>query len=107
MTIRRKKMLTVFIDITDPWEDIPLYEAIVRVLEKQELAGATVTTGIMGYGMHRQIHRKGLFGLSDEKPVTIVCIDDWPKIESVLPLIVPMIKEGLVSLQDVEVVSEA
>lgn len=106
MTLKPRKMLLVFIDLTDAWEDVPLYEAIVRVLERKGLSGATVNTGIMGYGRHRQIHRKGLFGMSDEKPVTIVCIDEAAPIEAVVPIIFPMVKEGLIALQDIEVVTE-
>ncbi len=106
MTTKPQKMLLVLIDLTDMWHDAPLYEAIVRVLERQGLAGATVASGIMGYGRHRQIHRKGLFGMSDEKPVTILCIDDEKKIEAVLPAIVPMVIEGLVAVQDIDVVTE-
>lgn len=107
MTRKQQKMLLVFIDLTDSWQDGPLYEAIVQTLERHGLAGATVISGIMGYGRHRQIHRKGLFGMADEKPVTIVCIDDGPKLEAILPMIVPMVKEGPVALQDIEVVAEA
>ncbi|MCL4782298.1 MAG: DUF190 domain-containing protein [Bryobacterales bacterium] len=105
MTGSPKKLLLVFIDLTDSWQDGPLYEAIVGVLERHGLAGATVNAGIMGFGRHRQIHKKGLFGVSDEKPVTIVCIDDAEKIKSVLPVIRPMVKEGLIALQDIEIVS--
>ena len=70
------KMLLIFIDQTDDWHNTPLYEAIVRVLESNGIAGVTVLSGIMGYGIHRLIHRKGLLGLSDEKPLTIVVIDN-------------------------------
>jgi PII-like signaling protein len=99
-----QKMLLIFIDLTDQWRDRKLYEAIVQVLERQEIAGATVMSGIMGYGIHRRIHQKGLFGVSDEKPVTIVVIDTEDKIRAVLPAICPMVKEGLITLQDTDVV---
>jgi PII-like signaling protein len=44
--------------------------------------------------------------MSDEKPVTITCIDDGQKIEAVLPVIAPMVKEGLVAVQDIEVLEQ-
>ena len=105
MTVGPRKMLTVFIDETDEWQQEKLYAAIVRVLERNGIAGATVISGIMGYGTHRQIHRKGLFGVPDDKPVTIIAIDEEHKLRDVLPHIVPMVKEGLISLQDTEVVA--
>lgn len=105
MTMKPQKMLVVFADLTDTWQDEALHEALVRALEKNGLAGATVLSGIMGYGRHRRIHSRGLFGMVDAKPVTILCIDDEQKITAVLPIILPMVKEGLVAVQDIDVVS--
>jgi len=99
------KMLLIFIDQTDMWHDNSLYEEIVRILEHEGIAGATVLSGIMGYGIHRRIHRKGLFGVADEKPLTIAVIDSEENIRSVLPIIIPMVREGLIALQDTEIIS--
>jgi PII-like signaling protein len=98
------KMLQIFIDETDTWQNTPLHEAVVRVLEQNGIAGATVIHGIMGYGVHRRIHRKGLLGVSDDKPVTITAIDNEKKLRDVLPAIRPMIREGLLGLSDFEVI---
>ena len=76
----------------------------MRVLEQNGIAGATVIHGIMGYGIHRRIHRKGLLGVSDDKPVTITAIDNEKKLRDVLPAIRPMIREGLLGLSDFEVI---
>jgi uncharacterized protein len=98
------KMLLIFIDQTDTWQNKPLHEAIVRVLEQNGIAGATVLSGIVGYGVHRRIHRKGLLGVSDDKPLTIAVVDNEKKVRDVLPTIRPMIREGLIGLTDFEVV---
>jgi uncharacterized protein len=98
------KMLLIFIDQTDTWQNAPLHEAIVRVLEKNGIAGVTVLSGIMGYGIHRRIHRKGLLGVSDDKPLTIAAIDNEDKLRNVLPAVRPMIREGLIGLTDFEVI---
>ena len=60
-------------------------------------------TGIIA--IRYKIHRKGLFGVSDDRPVTIVAVDSEEKIRAVLSIVVPMVKEGLILLQDVEVIS--
>ena len=99
------KALFVFFDATDRWRDLPLYEAIVRVLAEHNISGATVLSGIMGFGIHRRIHRKGLFGIPDDKPVTMIVVDNETKLRSVLPLIRPMVREGLLILVDAEVVA--
>jgi len=102
MTGSKRKYLQVFIEDTDTWDDgAPLHDAIVRMLEKRGIAGATVWNGIMGYGESRQVHQTGLFG--DQRPVIITVIDTEPKIRAVLPKLLPMVKEGLVVVFDAEV----
>jgi PII-like signaling protein len=100
------KMLMVFCDVTDLWKNEErLYEAIVRKLHRHEILGATVLVGVMGYGVHRRIHKRGLLGVSDEKPVVILAIDQEDKLRAVLPIIVPMVKEGMINLVDTEIIS--
>jgi PII-like signaling protein len=98
------KMLLIYLDETDLWHAQPLYEAIVRRLRQAGLAGATVTYGIMGYGSHRKVHHKRLFGISDDKPVTITVVDEEVRLRAIVPEIRGMVKEGLMVLMDVEVV---
>ena len=101
MTGSNRKYLQIFIEDTDTWRGAPLHEAIVRVLEKRGVAGATVWSGIMGYGESRQVHRTGLFG--DERPIIISVIDSEQKIRAVLPQLLTMVTEGMVVLFDAEV----
>lgn len=98
------KMLVIFFDESDMWEDVPLYEAILRQLVQKEIAGATVQAGIMGYGNHMRIHRKRLFGVSDDRPITIMVVDEEEKLRAVIPFIRPMVKEGLLFLTAAEVI---
>jgi PII-like signaling protein len=100
------KMLMAFCDVTDLWKNEErLYEAVVRKLHKEGILGATVLQGVMGYGVHRRIHKRGLLGVSDERPIMILAIDEEEKLRAVLPIIVPMIKEGMINLVDTEVIS--
>ncbi len=98
------KLLTIIIDETDMLGEVPLYEALVRKLVRLELAGATVQAGIMGYGRHGKVHRKRLFGISDERPITIIVVDREVAIRAALPELRGMITEGVVMLSDVEVI---
>ena len=52
------KLLVIFVDETDRWDGLPLYEAIVRRLRQRNIAGATVHIGVMGYGSHFRVHHK-------------------------------------------------
>jgi uncharacterized protein len=100
-----QKMLLVFMDETDMWREEKLYLAIVRRLEKSGISGATVLPGVVGFGRHRRIHSPGLFGVTSEKPVTVLVIDQEAKIRAVLQKIAPMVKEGVIALVDTEVIA--
>ena len=101
------KMLVIYVDETDLWGTVTLYEAIVRRLRQLGLAGATAHRGIMGFGSQGKVHHKRLFGVSDDRPVVISVVDSEQKIREVLPEIRAMVKEGLVALLDAEVVEPA
>ena len=98
-----RKMLLIIVEDVDRWQGQPLHEAILRMLLRRGIAGATVWTGIAGYGAGGRLHRRGLFGVSDEKPVIIAAVDEEEKLRAAVPLILPMVSGGLVLLQDVEV----
>jgi PII-like signaling protein len=100
-----RKMLLIIVEDVDRWGDQPLHEAIMRTLRKHGVAGATAWTGTAGYGGGGRLHHKGLFGVSDEKPVLISAVDTEEKLRAVAPAIVPMVKGGLVLLQDAELLS--
>ena len=101
------KMLVIYVDETDLRGTVTLYETIVRRLRQLGVAGATVHHGIMGFGSHGKVHRKRLFGVSDDRPVVITGVDSEARIREILPEIRGMVKEGLVVLLDAEVVEAA
>jgi PII-like signaling protein len=98
------KMLLIFVDETDTAGELPLYEFIVRRLVQLGAKGATVHIGAMGFGAHHRVHRSRLFGISDDRPVTITVVDSEEKLRALLPEIRPLVREGLMILTDVEVI---
>ena len=76
----------------------------MRRLRQLDIAGATVQTGIMGFGSHMKVHHKRLFGITDDRPVAISVVDNESKLRQVIPEIRGMIREGLVVLLDAEVI---
>lgn len=98
------KRLTIYIDENDTRGDVPLYEAIVRRLVALEAAGATVQTGIMGFGKHGRLHRKRLFGISDDRPVTITVVDSAEKVEFLVQELRSFVTEGVMVVEDVTVI---
>ncbi len=99
---KRAKLLLIFVDETESWEELPLYEAVVRRLVQLGLGGATAQAGIMGFGRHQRVHTKRLFGISDDRPITIAVVDEESKIRAALPELRAMVPENLMILLDAE-----
>jgi hypothetical protein len=84
--------------------DVPLHESIVRWLLHQDVAGATALRGVMGYGRHRHLHRKGLLGVSDDHAIVVVAIDETEKIQNLLPALRMLAPQALITIQAISVV---
>jgi PII-like signaling protein len=100
------KLLLLFVNEADTWHNRPLYQAIVERLHQLEIAGATAQTGLMGFGHHMRMHHKGLFGIADDRPVTVMVVDEEVKLRAVVPELRQMLHEGLIVLLDAEVVAD-
>jgi PII-like signaling protein len=68
------------------------------------LARATMLRGLMGYGAASRIHTAKILRLSEYLPVVVEIVDSPEKITSFLPVIDDMVKEGLVTLERVQVI---
>jgi hypothetical protein len=98
------KMVQVFIGESDQWHGQSLYEAIVHWCKREGLAGVTVTRGIEGFGANSRIHTTHILRLSEDLPIKIEIVDTEERIERLLPILDEMVKEGLVTVQEVRVV---
>jgi PII-like signaling protein len=103
-TVEEAKLLRVFVGENHRYHGLPLFEAIIQKAREKGLAGATVLKGVEGYGMHRKIHTHRLLELAEEMPIVIEIVDTPEKIESFLPLLDEMVKEGAVTLEDVRLI---
>jgi hypothetical protein len=98
-------LLRIFIGESDTWHGRPLYEAIVRRVREEGLAGATVLRGIEGFGAHSRIHSSRILRLSEDLPVVVEIVDTAENVERVLPLLDEMVSEGMVTLERVRVIA--
>lgn len=98
-------LLRVFIGESDKVGGKPLYEAIVEKALEMELAGATVLRGILGYGANDRIHTSKLLRLSESLPLVVEIVDNEEKINNFLPVLDEMIREGLVTMEKVRVIT--
>jgi len=100
------KLLLIFVNEADHRDEEPLYQAIVHRLRQLNVSGATAQTGILGFGRHMRVHRKGLFGVADDRPVTICAVDHEASIRAALPVVRELVDEGLILLLDAELVAD-
>ncbi|MET7770084.1 DUF190 domain-containing protein [Nocardia sp. NPDC005366] len=96
--------LTVFIGESDTWRHKPLFSEIVHRAHHAGLAGASVFRGVEGYGASSHIHTTRLLSLSEDLPVAIVIVDAADRIRAFLPQLDELVGEGLVILDEVEVI---
>src|SRR5271155_3015047 len=99
----KAQLLRIFIGENDRFGHHPLYEAIVLKAREQELAGATVLRGPMGFGHSSRLHTAKILRLSEDLPVVVEIIDSEQKIAAFLPVLDGMMGSGLVTLEKVKV----
>lgn len=97
------KLLRIYIGESDKIEHRPLFEAIVFAAKKREMAGATVTRGIMSYGASSMVHSARLIDISTDLPVIVEIVDEEEKINSFIPVVDDLLKNagcgGLVTIE--------
>lgn len=102
--VENSTRLTIYLGESDQWQGRPLWQALLGKLRKEGVAGATVVRGVAGFGAHSRIHTASLVRLSADLPLMLIVVDTAEKIDAVLPTISPMVKEGLITLEPIEVV---
>ncbi|MBI9051999.1 MAG: DUF190 domain-containing protein [Anaerolineaceae bacterium] len=96
--------LCIYISESDRWRSKALHAVLLQVLKEKGIAGATVFRGMAGFGAHSRISSTSVEVLSMDLPIVIEAIDCPEKIRSILSVIDPMIREGLITLEDVQLI---
>ena len=97
-------LLRIFIGESDKWHGRPLYEAIVSKARELHLAGATALRGPLGFGAKSHLHTASVLRLSEDLPIVIEIVDSREKLDTLMPHIDEMVKDGLVTLEAVQVI---
>lgn len=97
-------LLRIFVGESDSYKGKALYEQIVLKARELNLAGATVTRGIMGFGADSRMHTAKLLRLSEDLPVVIEIVDTEENLNKLLPFLDEVVIEGLITLEKVRVI---
>jgi PII-like signaling protein len=82
----------------------PLYEAILTFLMHKGVAGATAYNALAGFGAHKVLHSSQVELLSDHLPIRIEFTEAAHKVEEVLPTLYEMVTDGVIEVQDTQVI---
>lgn len=94
----------IFLGESDQWHGRPLSLALLELLKRNGIAGGTVLRGIAGYGAHSFIHTASLVELSSDLPIVVTFVDRPDRIARVMPDVLEMVREGLITTTTVEVI---
>jgi hypothetical protein len=96
--------LTIYLGEADRWQGKPLHRALVDLLRARGLWGCTVTRGLLGFGKRSVLHAALPLRLSEDLPLVLQAVDAERKVRAVLPEVQAMVKDGLITLEPVQVV---
>ena len=80
-------ILKIYASSTDRIGSKLLYQFIVELARDQEITGATVYRGIMGFGSSSKISSSRFWELTEKLPIVIELIDKTDKLESFYTII--------------------
>ena len=97
-------LLRVFIGESDSYKGKSLHEQIVLKARELNLAGATVTRGILGYGASSRLHSAKLLRLSLDLPIVVELVDTEENLNKLLPFLDETVTDGLITLEKIKVI---
>ena len=98
------KRLSAYVGEADSYDDRPLYQALVDQARTQGCSGATALRGLGGYGATSREHAKHALRMSVDLPVVVSVVDEPVKITALAEVWCAMVGNGLITVEDVNVV---
>jgi PII-like signaling protein len=98
------KKVTIFINEDTQHHMTALHDSIMTFLMHKGVSGATATRAFAGFGSHQMLHTTAMEALAEHLPVRIEFVDTPEKVDEVLPTLYEMVSDGLIEVQDTNVV---
>ena len=99
-----RTLMRIFIGESDKWHGKPLHEAIVELLRKEGVSGATVLRGVGGFGSSSVYHTDKLLRMSQDLPIILEVVEAQERFDQLLPQLDEMVDGGLITLEKVRVI---
>jgi PII-like signaling protein len=101
------KKVTIFINEDTQHHMQALHDSIMTFLLHKGVNGATATRAFSGFGSHQMLHTPKVEALTEHLPIRIEFVDTQEKVEEVLPTLYEMVSDGLIEVQDTNIVKNA
>ena len=98
------KRLVVYLSENQRWHHKPLWREVVDLCHRHGLAGTTASKGLVGFGQSGKMREDVSPDVIPDLPVTIEAIDEADKIDRVLPDLELLVEDGVIAVQDVQVI---
>jgi PII-like signaling protein len=95
--------VSIFINEGDRWHGAALHLQLLRALEKNGIAGATVVRGVAGYTRADGITTTSLVDVGHKLPLVVEFIDDQGHVERMLPELEEMVGERLITTSEIAI----
>jgi PII-like signaling protein len=101
------KKVTIYVNEDTRHHLGPLYEAILTFLLHKQVSGATASRAMAGFGPHRLMHTTKIEVLTEHLPIRIEFVETSEKVDELLPSLYDMLTDGLIEVQDTQVIKVA
>lgn len=101
------KKVTIFINEDTQHHFASLCDSILTFLLHKGVSGATATRAIAGFGAHQSMHTTKVEVLTEHLPIRIEFIEAAAKVDEIMPTLYDMVTDGLIEVQDTNVVKVA
>ena len=105
MHLKPSKKVIIYVNEDAKLQHQLLYQAIMKLLLARGVPGASAIRCLEGFGSHHRIHTPKIEALAEHLPIRIEFIDTPDRVHALLPELSAMVADGLISVQDVQVVA--
>ncbi|MBT4090501.1 MAG: DUF190 domain-containing protein [Deltaproteobacteria bacterium] len=102
--IGKRLRVRITVGSAERYQGKSLFRALIKKLEENQIYGATVIRGIGGFSRRARFHTDRLLSLISNLPVIVEFVDYEERIHDLLPVFDGMISNGMITLEEVEVI---
>ena len=101
------KKVTIFVNEDTQHHFGSQCDSILTFLLHKGVSGATATRAMAGFGAHQVMHTTKVEVLTEHLPIRIEFIESAEKIDELMPTLYEMVTDGVIEVQDTQVVKVA